>query len=163
MYRNPRPVTQACVKKIVSEGSEEQSEEEEEHQRNPIQEIKEQTKSYSLDQMTLELLVPQSKYNRMLARTDPARLDEKKQFAQKVKRYRQDIQHVLGRCLDTLEAGPLQSDSDCLSSVHTDTLASFESVCKMVIHDLEMQQGMRADNMFDKCDVNQYSLNNFRR
>ena len=147
--------------------SEKKNELETSPQHNPLTDTKQihatQPKSYSLDQMTLELLVPQSKYNRHLARTDPARLDEKKQFAQKVKRYRQDIQHVLGRCLDSLEAGPLRDEADCLSAVHTDTLASFESVCKMVIHDLEMEQGARSNEMFTKCDINRYSLNNFRR
>jgi len=117
----------------------------------------------ALDRMTLELMMPKHAYNRYLSQNEPAQYEEKQRFAQKVRRYRHDIERAMQQCLDKLMDTTLQEDFMMTSQgVNPDSLACVEQVCKVVINDIEVQRSA-SEEMFSKVDhsVTRYSLDNF--
>ena len=119
------------------------------------------TGSTFLDKITMELMVSKNAYNRYISTNDTAQYREKQEWAYKIKRYRKDIEHVIGKCFDKIVQGPPQEETmSVLSSVNADTLTCFEQLCKIIVNDLEIQQDNKSE-LFTKCDISRYSLNNF--
>ena len=159
---------QLCNKKDTqgSESDEEEQSESDEEEQSESDEEEQQEKrgtgSSALDRLTMELMMPKHAYNRYLLQNDMAQFKEKQLFSQKVNRYRKDIERTVTKCLNQIIEGPLQDTSMSFSAaVNADSLACFEQLCKIVVNDLEVQRS--SSEMFTKCDVSRYSLDNFGR
>lgn len=135
---------------------------------SPLGLDKESTGMSSLDKLTMELLLPKNVYNKYLSKSDPERFKERQEFAYQVKRHRHNIMRTLEQCLDKVCAGPLQEDAPSYLSgggaaVNPDTMACFEQLCKIVVHDIELQNAPQGEKeMFSECDISRYSLDNFQ-
>jgi predicted AlkP superfamily phosphohydrolase/phosphomutase len=119
------------------------------------------TGSTFLDKITMELMVSKNAYNRYISTNDTSQYREKQEWEYKIKRYRKDIEHVIGKCFDKIAQGTSQEETmSVLSSVNADTMTCFEQLCKIIVNDLEIQQDNKSE-LFTKCDISRYSLNNF--
>jgi hypothetical protein len=122
----------------------------------------------SLDKLTMELLLPKNAYNKYLSKSDPEQFQQKQEFAYQVKRHRHDILRTLEQCLDKVCAGPVAEDAPSFLAgssgavVNADTLACFEQLCKIVVHDIDARNAPQGEReMFSECDISQFSLDNF--
>ena len=173
----PGPYARNELKKGEEDDDEEDEENEEDEDEDYEEEEEEEeekkvvipgmgTGNALLDQMTMELMVSKTVYNKYLSKADPSKFQEKQHFANQVRLRADKIRETVELCIDKLSQGPLQEE-DMLGlnqsiAINPDIMACFEQFSRQILHDLDLKTAAVHDQeMFGEGGINNFSLDNF--